>query len=260
VIAPRSQWKALGTSVTGTSHLKSNLPCQDALQWRAGSNEILLVAAADGAGSAKHADAGSSLAAKTAIDSLVAKFLHKPLSREKGINDLKEVVHSARAKLIGESEQRDTPVREFATTLLIAAIGRDWIAAAQIGDGAVLGGESAENLKAITRPTASEYLNETQFLTSETAIADTQFVFEETTIRHVAVFSDGLQMLCLKMTDASPHPAFFKPLFHFLTSATHSDKAQKQLESFLESPRIKDRTDDDLTLFLASVTDKGWEM
>jgi hypothetical protein len=259
VIAAPTRWKGLGTSVTGTSHLKSNLPCQDALQWRITPGNILLVAVADGAGSAKYADVGSALAAKTAIEALTKKFLNGANFRENATNDLKEIVQSARARLITESVQRETPVRDFATTLLIAVIGMDWIAAAQIGDGAVLGGDAPESLRAITRPVVSEYLNETQFLTSETAITDAQFVFEKNAIRHMAVFSDGLQMLCLKMTDSSPHPAFFKPLFHFLSAATNSEIAQKQLNSFLESPRIKDRTDDDLTLFLAAVTDKGWE-
>lgn len=219
-----------------------------------------MVAVADGAGSAKYADVGSVLAARTAIEALDKKCLNGANFSENPLAELKEIVESARARLITESEQRGTPVRDFATTLLIAVIGVDWIAAAQIGDGAVLGGDSPENLHAITRPVASEYLNETQFLTSETAIADAQFAFEKGTIRQMAVFSDGLQMLCLKMTDASPHPAFFKPLFHFLNTATNSETAHKQLNSFLESPRIKDRTDDDLTLFLASVTEKGWEM
>jgi hypothetical protein len=36
--------------------------------------------------------------------------------------------------------------------------------------------------------------------------------------RHVAVFSDGLPMLALKMPVGSPHAPFFMPLFHFMAT------------------------------------------
>jgi len=255
VLAPSTQWKALGASVTGTSHHKNKLPCQDALEWRITEKNILIVAVADGAGSAKFAEIGSALAAKTAIEILAERFRATALSEDEAISALKTTLSVARAKLAAESEQRNIPLRELATTLLLAAIGAEWIAAAQIGDGAVLGGESPEKLRAFTRPVASEYLNETQFLTSDAALEQAQIVFERSTVRNVAVFSDGLQMLCLKMTDSTPHPAFFKPLFGFLKSATDLKAAQRDLSDFLASPRITNRTDDDLTLFLATAAD-----
>ena len=256
LIVPSIAWKALGASVTGTSHQKNKLPCQDTLEWRTAPRNILIVVVADGAGSAKFAEIGSALAAKSAIESLLEKF-QSVVSEGDAISALKVTIDRARLKLVSESEQRAIPLRELATTLLLAAVGIDWIAAAQIGDGAVLAGQSPETLRAFTRPIASEYLNETQFLTSDNAVEQAQIVFEKSTIRSVAVFSDGLQMLCLKMADSTAHPAFFKPLFNFLKSATDLQAAQKDLSNFLESPRITNRTDDDLTLFLATAEDSN---
>ncbi|GIW78307.1 MAG: hypothetical protein KatS3mg105_0114 [Gemmatales bacterium] len=58
-------------------------------------------------------------------------------------------------------------------------------------------------------------------------------------------------MLALKMPQATPHPAFFSPLLRLLAETPKLDHAEAQLEGFLLSPRIAERSDDDLTLVLA---------
>lgn len=69
--------------------------------------------------------------------------------------------------------------------------------------------------------------------------------------RHIAAFSDGLQMLALKMPAGLPHGPFFTPLFRFMTTVTDAAEAQAQVDAFLRSPRMREGTDDDLTLLLA---------
>ena len=66
----------------------------------------------------------------------------------------------------------------------------------------------------------------------------------------MAVFSDGLQMLALKMPGGTPHAPFFAPLFRFINNAADEPQIHSELESFLRSPTVRRRADDDLTLFL----------
>jgi hypothetical protein len=69
--------------------------------------------------------------------------------------------------------------------------------------------------------------------------------------------SDGLQMIALKMPSREPYPGFFAPLFDFVADTKDGDEAQEQLLSFLKSPRVKEKTDDDLTLLLAALIKRG---
>ena len=45
----------------------------------------------------------------------------------------------------------------------------------------------------------------------------------------------------------------FAPLFKFMVEVKDLDAAHQELTGFLRSPRVCDRTDDDLTLLLASL-------
>lgn len=62
------------------------------------------------------------------------------------------------------------------------------------------------------------------------------------------MFSDGLQMY-----QGVAHAPFFAPLFKFIAVAKDLDVTHQELTEFLQSPRVCDRTDDDLTLLLASL-------
>lgn len=71
-------------------------------------------------------------------------------------------------------------------------------------------------------------------------------------VGHLAIFSDGLQRLALKMPEGEPYEPFFSPLFHFTTQIRDETVTEKELIWFLESDRVGERTDDDLTLLLAA--------
>src|SRR6185436_9273324 len=66
-------WRLLGASVTGTSHLKSGLPCQDAHACRALPGGVIL-AVADGAGSAERSAEGARCAADSVLTALEASL------------------------------------------------------------------------------------------------------------------------------------------------------------------------------------------
>jgi Protein phosphatase 2C len=224
-------WQVVAASVTGTSHEKRSQPCQDAHCWRVLSNGVLVAAVADGAGSAALAEVES--------DSEWQVFFTASLQ-------------VARAAVEAEAATREVAARDLACTLIAVVATPELIAVAQIGDGAAVAGDSAGNAIALTVPPCGEYINETIFLISPNAIETAQFQVMREPLRHLAVFSDGLQMLALKIPEGTPHGPFFAPLFRFSGEVKEDSDAKEQLESFLRSPRVSERTDDDLTLLLAT--------
>ncbi|WP_413164266.1 PP2C family serine/threonine-protein phosphatase [Capilliphycus salinus ALCB114379] len=250
-----SNWQIVSASVRGTSHEKWDLPCQDAHCYQRLSNDILIVAVADGAGSAKLSEIGSKIAVETAVNTL-AQTLSSPSSQPEEINwqeRLIETLNAAKMAVQAEAEVQEVEIRELATTLIVTLATSDFVAVAQVGDGAAVVEDKTGKIEAITQPEQGEYLNETKFLIGFDAVETAQIRVWEGEPAHLAVFSDGLQMLALKMPAGTPHKPFFSPLFHFISTVTDETEAQEQLESFLRSPRVTQRTDDDLTLILATL-------
>ena len=252
-------WKVAGASVRGSSHEKLGLPCQDAHQWGILPNGTIIAAVADGAGSAPLAEAGATLACKEVVSRISERL--KSLSGADGLKDdgwkelLTESVAATRAAIELEAQTRSAPLADFATTLLVAAAGKGFVASIQIGDGAIVVAESEDRVNCVGRPGQSEYVNETSFLTSATALAEASPVIWRGQLAHLALLSDGLQMAALRMPEAEPHPGFFAPLFRFVRSQDNGVSASAGLADFLNSPRLRERTDDDVTLVLATLRD-----
>jgi hypothetical protein len=248
-------WQIVSASVRGKSHEKNDLPCQDAHCYKRLSDDLLIVAVADGAGSARLSEIGSKVAVETAVNTL-AQMINLPLSVPpeidwKGL--LMDTLNAAKIAVQAEASIQDVEIRELATTLILLLATPNFIAVAQVGDGAAVVEDKTGKIEAITQPEQGEYLNETKFLIGFDAVETAQIRVWEGEPTHLAVFSDGLQMLALKMPEATPHRPFFSPLFKFVSMITDQQDAQEQLESFLRSPRVAERTDDDLTLILASL-------
>jgi hypothetical protein len=249
-------WHVAAASVRGAGHEKLGMPCQDAHQWEAVGEGILVVAVTDGAGSAPLADAGASLAARAAVEH-VRERLSSPTPAS-GLDDeawaglLRECAACAQKALETEAAARGVPPQDLATTLSLVAATPEVVAAVQVGDGAVVVTGADGCLHALVRPVVGEYLNETTFLTSKEALATLHPAIWRGQPRHLAVFSDGLQMAALRMPSGEPHPGFFTPLFEFLQGQPDPGQATQALAAFLGSERLRERTDDDVTLVLAT--------
>ncbi len=248
-------WQVVAASVTGASHEKAELPCQDAHCWRELPDGYLAIAVADGAGSAALADVGAIVAARAAVDCVAerSKNLAGADSAEEARQIATAALRAAHAAVESEAAAREADIRELATTLIVVVAGPNRVAAAQVGDGAVVVAGANGRLRALTRPPEGEYANETIFLISPTALETVQVETWSVPVTHVAVFSDGLQRLALNLPKGTPHAPFFAPLFRFVATAADGAEATQQLYTFLKSPRITERADDDLTLLLAAL-------
>jgi hypothetical protein len=117
----------------------------------------------------------------------------------------------------------------------------------------VIVNDSETNLFALTTPQHGEYRNDTIFLNSKSMIDQLQIYLWTGSVSNLAILTDGLELLALNLRDGTPHAPFFGPLWKFAQGGLEGDTAKTQLASFLTSPRIATRTDDDLTLVLGSL-------
>jgi hypothetical protein len=249
VAAPAATWRAIGASVRGTSHARGELPCQDAHAVRRLPGGALAIAVADGAGSVAYAEVGARAAARAAVDALAASAA---TVADGGWTALLDAALAAALNAVeAAAAARGVETRELATTLIACVVTGDGVTVAQVGDGAVIAAE-ADGLRALTAPTSGEFANETVFLTSPGAVAAAQRAAWRGQARHLAVFSDGLQALALKLPARTPHEPFFAPLFAFAAEAGDAGDAEAQLRAFLSGPRVTARSDDDITLVLAT--------
>jgi hypothetical protein len=247
-------WRVIGASVTGASHLKHDLPCQDYQSSRllpSGDGQALLIALADGAGSAENADLGAQLAVEAALQSLESSLgTSEPTSLDFEVS-MRLAFESAQQVLFDQAEDDEIPVRSLATTLTCVTAVDGFITVGQLGDGSVIVRTDEDELVAVTTPQRGEYANETFFLVQEDALENLQVQVLHYPVQGLAVLSDGLMRLALQMPANLPHRPFFKPLFAFAASAEDMDAATGQLASFLSSERVSERTDDDKSLVLA---------
>ena len=236
-------WAAVGASRAGSAHARTSAPCQDAHQFQV-SGAWLIVVVADGAGSASHAQIGAALACQ-GLASRAAVDPASLIERERVVILFGEV----RDALIAEALRLGVRPRELACTALLAVVGPQFAAFAQIGDGAIVFGTRDRHAVAFW-PEPSGYANATDFLTDD-EFADT-LLFEtwRESVTELAVLTDGLQRLALDFAEKKPHASFFRPLFDALDASADPEALAEPLAAFLDSPRVVARTDDDKTLVL----------
>jgi serine/threonine protein phosphatase PrpC len=250
-----ADWQVIGAVVQGLSHQKQDLPCQDALEYRCLPGGALLVALADGAGSATRSELGARAAVQAAMDSLASALeSSQPAECCAWVDLFWETFEKARAALIQLAEERNEPLWAFATTLTCLAAMPDQLIVGQLGDGAVVARGADGVLDTVTTSQRGEYANETYFLTQEQAMDQVAIQVINLPMQALAVMSDGLTRLALKRPTNEPHLPFFEPLFAFVEASAPSDEgaqANEALAAFLASPRVCERTDDDKALVLA---------
>lgn len=255
------KWCVVAASVRGTSHEKVGQLCQDAHQWEKLLENVLVAAVADGAGSATLGKVGAIVASQTAVETIRASVGARtsgslqPLPEDEQELQLllTNALEAAKAAVEAEAIACSMTARDLATTLILVVATPELIAAAQVGDGVAVASDREGHIVALTEPQRGEYINETIFLVSPNALDAVKVNLWRGATANIAVLSDGLQMLALEMANGKPHAPFFSPLFNFMAGVTDEAEAKEQLVTFLRSPRILERTDDDLTLLLATL-------
>lgn len=248
-------WNYVHACVSGTSHAKTGACCQDAsrvsaVRWQ--GNDALVLACSDGAGSASLSDVGSKVACEDFVRGATEWLALGKAPHELTHDIARELCLGIRDVLRERATQLGVTLRDLACTLVAAVVGEDSAAFIQVGDGGIVVREQAHRFRPVFWPDSGEYINTTFFLSDPRLSDRVQFTSTVGTVRDVALFTDGLQMLCLKYAEREVHEPFFHPMFHALRLSAPGMLLAGQLESFLNSGPVNRRTDDDKTLILAT--------
>jgi hypothetical protein len=250
--APRDTlWRVAGASVAGTAHERAGIGCQDAHRWAVLPNGCLLIAVADGAGSAARAEEGAHIVVDAA-EAYLGDALRGdiPDDAQEWHEVMRRTFDAALAAIIAHAAGTQRPLRDYAATLTVVVAADDILAVGQVGDGIAVA-EGADGLILAAAPQRGEYANEVALLTSAQAVEGATIAAIPMTARAVALTTDGLLRLAVHLPSHEPHPPFFGPLFAFLAETTDPATAGDELARFLSSARITERTDDDKTLVIA---------
>lgn len=243
-------WYVVGVSVQGAAHERAQVPCQDAHDYRVLPGGELILAVADGAGSARHADIAATLAAQQAV-ALIERALGKARPSDQGgwQQLIQQVFQDIFYRLEALAQHHATSLSAFATTLSCVIVADPWLAIGQIGDGLVVVEHSVGELTLPIAPQRGEYANETSFLLSLAATLQCETFVTHAPVRALAVSTDGLLRLAVNCTTYEPFAPFFQPLFAVV--AEESAQLEEELIAWLESEPVCERTNDDKTLIVA---------
>jgi hypothetical protein len=255
-------WKVRGVSVTGYSHLRNGIECQDAHRHLyETSTGAYLLAVADGAGSRPRAAEGAALAVGLAVGELSGRLAaHGVPDRADAWTDFLRSSFESIVHAFKDTTERIGPsAADFAATLTVAALAPPWLGMLSLGDGIIVvvaeeadGGSGFRLVMA--SPPAGEYVNETCFLTSNGAC-------DQVTIRSlhdpgiVALLlgTDGIAPLAVRRhgTAQVANASFVEPVLSSLKAA-RSDPAE--VSRLLLEEELTRLSADDKTLLAAVKT------
>lgn len=161
-------WKVTNYEVCGRSHKKNSIPCQDKTFYST-SNNVTIIALADGAGSAKLSHYGAETVIKAACEFFSNNF-DALISNEDGKQVKIEILNYLLEHLKNKSEELSCNIKELASTFLLVAVKEDKCLISHIGDG-LIGYLKSGELKIASQPENGEFANTTTFVTSKDAIS-----------------------------------------------------------------------------------------
>lgn len=256
-----ARWRVHGVSVEGYRHRRSGTPCQDAwLSRDFGPPEapVTVLAVADGAGSRSRSDEGSALAVRLAA----AGFARRAAERPRTASGVRAALHEAFLDVRHEFLRRTGPdAKEFATTLTVVVLAPEWIGHLSVGDGFVVlragAADGVPQFHLLPQPdAASEYSNETVFLTSAEAERSVRTAcVRDPGVDGVLLSTDGLAQLALSWVDGRPQqpkPSFVAAMLRSLDNpGDDPDEDERALAVLLRSDQLTAVNADDKTLLRA---------
>lgn len=247
--------KVFAASVKGPLHDTLKTPCQDAKSYKTFPGGGLVIAVADGLGSAAKSQLGSQLAVETAVQAygeVIRATPPIPEFKKRAEETLRRCVKTLEAK----AQELGCPLRDLACTMILVVVDKGKVWAAHIGDGAVVA-RKKEGLAMVSEPGESEYANEVTPLTSDKWESAVRYGGPAEDVYELAVFTDGCQRAAFSKQGGmlTAHEGFFYPLFNFAQKQADTEEARregdKEIEELLGSAKIREHSDDDKTLVIA---------
>ena len=250
-----SRWRCIGASVMGVSHQRNATPCQDMFGHCHLPTGELVVAVADGSGSAPLAKEGAQIVVEGALAAVTDRWAcYRPGSRKAWSDLIRQVFQAAQQGVFYHAAKANQPPRAYAATLLVAIISQDLVACGLVGDCAIVVATDEGALQSLCKTQRGPYANTTYFATHHDLKQQLDVQIWEGAAQHVALLTDGLLNLALNIDQNRPYAPFFAPLFGFVAAIGDGIEdeatAVQALTTFLDSDRVNQRTHDDKTLVL----------
>lgn len=264
------EWRIARASVIGTGHIQAGMPCQDS-NYVMQVGDAVIIAVSDGLGSATYSDRGSKFICEDVVNRIakaitppqptfiesvtqtVSQFITGVTPTPTDMRDVMiRAVSMSRTALIEFAQTAHHEPREYACTLLVGVITPDAWHVVHIGDGAVVGIESATSVRTLSAPDNGEFINVTVPVTSSDYLQHLRYSHGTESLYGMALLSDGVQPMCINYKSGVAYLGFFQPLITWLAGfAQHSlADASAGLSTLLDSERLRQKSDDDMTLVL----------
>lgn len=246
-----SRWRWAAASRVGTSHIRMGTRKQDAYSVSQIDSKTLCAVVSDGAGTANYGGQGASLLCRNLVSRFRGWFeSHDSLPDDKVIYYWLDVI---RDQLSDAAERRGVTRRQFAATLVMLVIHENRVLALQVGDSALVARKNGL-WEALCWPENGEFASTTYFVTDEPEVRLHTF-YLDLEYDAFALFSDGIESIALEQATQRPFARFFDPMIKPVDQADGAGRLlglSASLGSYLDSPALCERTDDDKTLILIS--------
>jgi hypothetical protein len=252
--AATQRWRVHGVSMTGYSHLRDGVECQDACRHTfvpsAGAH---VLAVADGAGSRDRSAEGAALAVGLTIEMLAERLdgHGAPAAPAAWRSFLGAFYRDLLSCFADATSAMGPDPAAFASTLTVAVLAHPWAGIVSIGDGFVIA-RSDDSLHLVTAaPAAGEYVNEAVFLTSDGALREVSIdCLYDPDLNALVLGTDGVLPAGVRRIGGRPCPnaSFLEPLLGSLEAARPDPTSVARL---LLDKRISELSGDDKTLLVA---------
>lgn len=241
--------------------MQTNAPCQDACDKRVTGSadaQVTVLAVADGAGSRPRSEEGS----KLAVDLSLLCFGDRAVRWSPTADSMHQLLRDAFRDVRNEFLRRTgAAADDFATTLTVVLLTKGWLGHLSVGDGFVVlraGSEDGQRqYHLLPQPeAASEYSNETIFLTSAAAADSVRTAcVDDPGIDGVLLSTDGLAQAALSWAAGRPqvpNASFATAVFRSLDHPSGNPKEdEKAIRALLGSDKLTRLNADDKTLLRA---------
>lgn len=233
-------WKAVNYEVCGRSHMKNSIPCQDKTIY-SDSNNINIIALADGAGSAELSHYGAETVVKAACEFISDNF-DTLINNEDGKQVKIDILNYLTGSLNCKSRELSCELSALASTFLMVAVKGSQFLICHIGDG-VIGYLKDSELKIASKPENGEFANTTTFVTSKDALLSMKLIKGKSeSINGFVLMSDGTAESFYRKQDESLAPVLIK-MMHRNAILDH-DKIYRSIKESFDSVVVNNTQDD----------------
>ena len=249
-------WKSVAVSVEGKSHHSAGTSCQDSsicMNILTSHGQYLILIASDGCGSSRHSQLGSQIITKDLLE-CISFWLRRTPQKPDLIEIINHSLGHAHQVLSKKSIELRLQAHELAATCLCLVVGPSTIAAAQIGDGAIIG-ERNGIFGCVFWPN-QEYANVTKSLTDPQWYKHVQLMDStrnDGDLEGWLLVTDGVQSIACDYEKKVPHLGFVSGLVSKLRILPPGSERliKDRLVEFLRSDKINRMVSDDKTIVVA---------